>query len=239
LCENLVTKQRVDPKWFHELRTGGLKEHLEWLTPLTTCVDRLVTFGCWSSEPFALMWTLDGVEVIVVELSEGNLAKARAESDTLERLSLVGTHPAFGCMDGRSVQFIVGDMTQTPAAPSGRFDLAYCEDVLYQIYLESAALTGVQAAVNEMARVVKPGGWIIAVEPMIGAEGKAVRNDFVSQRMGRPITHCGPAGQPIDISRLFEDAGLARATLDGAPKGAYCYKKPDGARDARPGVVTR
>lgn len=232
MSRNLITKQPVDPKWFEQLRTGSLKERLEWLAVLTTCVDRLVTFGCWSSEPFALMWTLDAVEVKVVEVSEENLTNPKAELETLERLSAISTHRAFGCMRGRSIQFIVGDMTRVDRLRSAHFDLAYCEDVLYQIHVESGDVATVQAAVNEMTRVVKPGGCVIAVESMIGAQEEVVLSDFLGQRCGRAVPQAVPIGHTIDISPLFEAAGLDKVSLAGAPRGAYCYKKPHSSADA-------
>ena len=222
-----MTKRPVNPEWFQHLQTGNLKDCLRWLTPLSTQVDTIVSFGCCSSEPFALMWTLDAVEVKVVELNEDHLARARAELETLRRLSVVNTHRAFGCMEGHSIQFILGDMTRMDRLPSDHFDLAYCEDVLYDIHRHSGDLATVQSAVNEMTRVVKPGGWVIAVEPMIGMQEQELANDFLGRLSGRPMPHIVPAGEPIDISPLFEAAGLVKVSLDGAPKWSYCYNKPE------------
>jgi SAM-dependent methyltransferase len=60
------------------------------------------------------------------------------------------------------LRFVVSDMTRaTNELPINRFDLAYCSGVLYYMRSDIGQL---QAAVNTMARVVKPGGWVIANE---------------------------------------------------------------------------
>lgn len=216
-------KRPVNPEWFEQLRTGRLKKHFEWLAPLSTCVDSLVSFGCWSSEPFALIWTLDGAKAKVVELRKENLIDPKEDLERLKQSNLVANSPLFGCMDGRSIEFIVGDMTAIDKLRSNHFDLAYCEDVLYQIELESGDLVRVQTAVNEMTRVVKPGGWVIAVESMMGAQVEEVTNGFLSQRLGRRVTRHVPTSNPIDISPLFE--ALDRQDLCNAPDWSYCYRK--------------
>jgi SAM-dependent methyltransferase len=222
-----MSKRRVNPDWFKELRTVGLKDRFEWLAQLSKSVDSLASFGCWSVEPFALIWTLDAAEAKVVELREEHLAKPREELERLKQSSLVTNNPLFGCLDGRSIEFIVGDMTtEIDKLPSNHFDLAYCEDVLYQIQLQSEDLTRVQSAINEMTRVVKPGKWVIAVEPKIGAEVEEVTNEFLSQLSGRKITQHIVRSEPINISPMFK--ALDRQDLCDAPDWSYCYRKRQG-----------
>ena len=222
-----MSKRLVNPNCFQELHTAGLKERFKWLAQLSTSVDSLVSFGCWSSEPFALIWTLDAVEAKVVELREKHLTKPKEELERLKQSNLVTNHPLFGCIDGRSLEFIVEDMTtEIDRLPSNHFDLVYCEDVLYQIQLQSGDLTKVQGAINEMARVVRPGKWVIAVEPKIGAEVEEVTNEFLSRLSGREVTQHMVRSEPIDISSLFE--ALDREDLCDAPDWSYCYRKRQG-----------
>jgi SAM-dependent methyltransferase len=207
-------KQPVDPNWFTRLypQTRCLREDSEWLTPLRASVESIANFGCWKShEPFALMWTLDATEVVVIEKEVLHLDLPKRELERLRNTS---------CLQGRSIEFIVADMSTTiDELPSDRFDLAYCENVLYQIY--ESGLQQVQSAIGEMTRVVRPGGWIIAVEPRIGAE--------LRQRRTPPFDwSCpGQTSYPKNISPLFEEGGLVRVALGNAPDWSYCYVKAD------------
>jgi ubiquinone/menaquinone biosynthesis C-methylase UbiE len=144
------------------------------------------------------MWTLDATDVKVIEKEERNLNKLSGPKEQLEYLKR-NLPSAF---EGRSIEFIVKDMSEgVDELPSNHFDLAYCERVLY---LSVPDLQKVQSAINEMARVVKPGARVIAVEA-------AALDDF---------------GNPIDFHSLFIKAGLIEEYLKDAPENAYCYKKP-------------
>jgi len=168
----------------------------EWLKPLQPYVDSIVDFGCWAtegftcSEPDALLWTLEATRVVVVDIEQEYIRNAKEWLETTR-----AKHPYF---KEYNLRFIVGDMTKDEMKDELHkcdFDLSYCQDVLYNMKDSSERL---QNAINEMARVVKPGRWVIAVEPKI----------------------------PRDISRLFDDAGLVRdSRLKDAPDGAYCYSK--------------
>ena len=51
-----------------------LQQRFEPLAVLKPVVSRVVNFGCWPNggglEPFALIWTLDASEVVVVEMKD-------------------------------------------------------------------------------------------------------------------------------------------------------------------------
>ena len=81
----------------------------------------------------------------------------------------------------------------TDALTVNGFDLAYCSGVLYFMRSDAGKL---QAAINTMARVVKPGGWVIANE---------------DEGLDRHFEEAG-----------LEKAEY----LDDAPEYAYCYRKP-------------
>ena len=187
----------VDPYWYTILNAGPEPGHLSWLSQLKGFVNSIADFGCWSDEPLVLMWTLDATEVVVVERDPANLSRAKEDRDLLER-----TVP--DALRGRSLRFIVADMTEVldeARLRSDHFDLAYCERVLYHM----SDPTQVQVAVSEMARTVKPGGRVIAVESMPDQQG--------NPRLGI-------------LAPLFEKAGLLEENLDNAPEDAHCYRKP-------------
>ena len=185
------------------------RNDLKWLAQLRESVESIANFGCGNStEPFALLWILDATEIKVIEKEEEHLVKPK---ELLERLKK--SRKSY-CLEGCSVRFIPADMTTTVTKLfPNHFDLAYCQEVLYDIrdtYIKSGLQeVKVQDAINEMARVVKLGGWVIAWETQIGTNET---DGFVSE--------------PRDISQHFEAAGLCRCSLEGAPKWSYCYRKP-------------
>ena len=213
-----MNKLPVSPSWFEQLHTVDLEYHFKWLAQLSGTVESIVDFGCWnSSEPFALLWAVDATQVKVIEKEEKNLAEPREELERLRNINL-------GCLEGRSVEFVVADMSSMVAElPSDHFDLAYCENVLY--FMQSD-LPKVQEAINEMARVVRPGGWVIAIETKIGAKFEEVVDEFASKLFGHTQTRFVRVSDPMDISELFRIARLVHYGLDGAPDWSYCYKKP-------------
>jgi ubiquinone/menaquinone biosynthesis C-methylase UbiE len=103
-----------------------------------------------------------------------------------------GQYPElFGAYD---LEFVVSDMTrETDQLPINCFDLAYCSGVLYFMRSNVGQL---QAAVNTMARVVKPGGWVIA------SEDEGLDRRF--EEAGLEKENC----------------------LSNAPAYAYCYRRP-------------
>lgn len=215
-----MAKHTVSPSWFSKLKNPN--SHLKWLSLLASSVDTIANFGCNSSEFLALLWYLDAVEINVVEKEEENLSKPMGPRDQLD--SVGEAVPA--ALEGRSVRFIVEDMSnlKEDQLSSDYCDLAYCEEVLYFMMPD---LEKVQKSINQMARVVRSGGWVIAVETKIGAEVQEVENQLRSRLSGQRIVQHVPVSDPIDISSLFEAAGLVKVSLDGAPEWLYCYKKPN------------
>ncbi len=156
------------------------------------------------------MFTLNAIEVKVIEMEEGHLTNVKEELEYLRR-------KAGSYFNERTIDFIIADMTTTiPDLPPNYFDLSYCENVLYYMSSDSSKL---QSAINELAMVVKPDGWIIAVEPKAGAK-------FEMQQV--PLLGDIPVqvSDPVDISSFFDTAGLLRVNLSEAPDWSYCYKKP-------------
>ncbi len=200
---------------------GGalLRRDFEWLKPLEPCVSSVADFGCWASEaktcsqPYALLWTLQATRVVVIDKDPEHIYYAQKWLETYRTKHLY--------FKQYNLEFVVGDMTgKIDGLNEGELDLSYCKNVLYIIHKEKG-LEGTQNAIDEMTRVVRPGGWVIAVERKIGAEFEDVAtNLFGANSLPRQVS------EPIDISQRFEMAGLVRDSVDGAPKWSYCYRRP-------------
>jgi SAM-dependent methyltransferase len=204
-----------------------LRYDYEWLKPLQPSVDYIVDFGCWASdartgtcsEPYALLWTLEAAKVVVVDKEPEYIQNAQIWLETTRE-----QHPYFR---NYNLVFVVGDMTHkglaetTDALEENGFDLSYCHNVLYNMYPSPTAL---QDSVSIMASVVKPGGWVIAIEPKMGVEHEQKPCDLFGGRLSIPV----PLGECKDIGQYFEVAGLVKFNLDGAPECSYCYQKPQG-----------
>lgn len=209
----------------------GSGRYLQWLRDLHP-VERLVSIGCQSSEPFCLKWILDADEVRVIEKEQEFVSKREDEWAHLQRVC-----PSIA--QQRPIDFKVADITDAAEEelPSNHFDFAFCKDVLYWIYLDDwpfaadrrsiapecigeqhlkEAEQRVQKAIGQMARAVKPGGWVIAVERI------RLEQD----------------GDSIPIGELFKRAGLRQEQLNNAPRETYSYRKAEGLR-ASPGTCPK
>jgi ubiquinone/menaquinone biosynthesis C-methylase UbiE len=165
-------------------------------------------------EPFALLWILDAQEVTVVEIDENFLGEG------LEQNEIVASRYPESLKD-RIVNFVRGDMTDPlPELPNQYFDLAYCEDVLYTLLLQGGS-ESLEQGISQMIRVVKPNGFIIAVEPKFGAEFKMQENKVLGVDISIPIQ----ISPPKDMSGLFSSHGLRKLAIPGSPLYTYCYQK--------------
>lgn len=180
-----------------------LRYEYEWLKPLRPSVDNIAHFGCRAdaqgetcSEPYALLWTLEATKVVVIDKEREHIRNAR--------LWLKNTRQQHSYFEDYPLEFEKGDMTDEnlveniDALDEDSFGLSYCHSVLYNMYPSPNAL---RVSVDIMARVVKPGGWVIAIESQLSK-------------------------YKDEISKYFKSAGLVRFNLDGAPKCSYCYQKP-------------
>ena len=205
-----------------------LKYDYEWLTPLRSSVANIADFGCWASdpairtcsEPYALLWTLDAAKVVVVDKKSEYIRNAQEWLNSTR-----GQYLFFNDYD---LKFATGDITdtdlieRTDVLDEGVFELSYCDNVLYNVHSDPNKL---RDAIDTMVRVVKPGGWVIAVEPQMGVQFEE-----------RPV----PVNEPEDISRYFEAAGLTKFSLDDAPSHSYCYQKLEaGQYPLRPVLGTK
>lgn len=190
-----MNKQPVDPEWFQNLAMGAdYGSDFIWLAQLATTIDNIANFGCWSPEPFALLWILDATHITVIEKEEKRLTGPKEILEILKQ-----QNPE--CLEGRSVEFLPpGDMIAAEL-PFGHFDLAYCERVMTNMEDDQE----IQLAIDKMAKVVKPGGWVIAVESMPAKQGNP---------------------RPREVfAAMFGKAGLTEERLSNAPEDAYCFRR--------------
>lgn len=178
---------------------GLLRSDFEWLEALRASVASIIVFGCWDDgdtdrgcrEAYALLRVLGATSAVVVDKEAEYIRNAQSwfQKTRAQHPELLG---AYG------LRFAVSDMTgEADELPTNCFDLAYCSGVLYFMRSDVGQL---QAAVNTMARVVKPGGWVIACE---------------DEGLERRFEEAG-----------LERA----ESLGNAPEYAYCYRKPPAAR---------
>lgn len=195
---------------FNDLQTVGLEETLLWLRGLPQPTKRVIVHGCSSSEPLALFLHLEAEQVFVVEINRNQFYDSFGCSPVDELALMCKKHPHQ--FNISSVQFIVGDLLSSPLMDSS-FDLAFCKNVLY--FIEDD--TTLENAVSEMARLVRPRGYIIAVEPKVG------RKHHIVDCMLGPVAIAN--GVAKDICYIFEDIGLVKIQVPSAPIQSYCYQK--------------
>ncbi len=197
-----VSKHRVSGAWFDALTAGGTRNHYEWLVGLRnlSTINRIADFGCCSAEPLILLWLFDAAEVVVVELIKEHLDPLEEDIEIIKK-----RYPE--ALQGRSVKPITPhDVSmKVDALRSDYFDVAYCGRVLYNM---SPDFQKIQASIGEMTRIVRPGGFVIAADEPVDAKGANESN------------------HPIDISPMFESAGLRQVYLLSKPDWSYCYQKP-------------
>jgi SAM-dependent methyltransferase len=174
---------------------GLLRSDFEWLEPLRAFVSSIIVFGCWDNgdtnrgcrEAYVLLRILEAASAVVVDKEAEYIRNAQSWFQKTQT-----QYPElFSACD---LRFVVGDMTrEADELTANCFDLAYCSGVLYFMRADAGKL---QAAVRTMARVVKPGGWVVANE---------------DKGLDRQFEEAG----------LEKAEGL-----DDAPEYAYCYRKP-------------
>jgi hypothetical protein len=184
-----------EKKFWRIVAQGLLKSDFEWLEPLRAFVSSIVIFGCWDNgdtnrgcrEPYVLLRILEATSAMVVDKEAEYIRNVQSwfQKTRAQYPELFGAY---------NLEFVVGDMTgETDELTINCFNLAYCSGVLYFMRSDASKL---RAAVNTMARVVKPGGWVIA------NEDKGLDNWF--ETAGLEKARC----------------------LSNAPEHTYCYRKP-------------
>ena len=202
----------IQESWFDCLKMPtifGLREDYSWLGNLPSRIERIANFGCYSCvEPFKLIWTLDAKEVMVVDIEERNIEELHNKEDIIKQRIPES-------LQERKIKCVCGDMTTPlPELLDQYYDLAYCEDVLYTLQ----NIDALERGISQMIRVVKPNGFILAVESKFGVQ-------FETWKLGKPIIPPVPISEPKDMSALFSSKGLKKVEISGCPPYTYCYRK--------------
>lgn len=196
-----------------------VSEYLQWAN-INLTNAKVVDFGCHIGyHTFGLMWSLNALECVGVDKDDLIINQAQSYfadlkshiSNCLELANYMQENdlkwwqnnvPKF-LKELRFPTFIQTDITRNTGLEPG-YDLVYCDRVLYHILAEEQPdlpipnIRGLNNSVKEMIRVIKPDGWLLAVEPEIQ-----------------------------DYEMLFIDAGLEQiAKTQDNSKTRYLYKKP-------------
>lgn len=145
---------------------------IEYLTKLDVQVERVANFGCGEGrETLALMCLLNASEAAGVDEDAQSIRNAQGTLETIQNIILAKGVPnnAPGFLQRASIEEVVkfypGDITEATQLLSNYYDIAFCDYVLYHIWLDQGGESSVQEAIEEMARVVKLGGLVAAREP--------------------------------------------------------------------------
>jgi SAM-dependent methyltransferase len=174
----------ADPRW-REVAGRALRELA--LAP----GRRVLEVGCGPGVFLPLLAQVVGVRGTVVGIDHAPEFVAQAR----ERVAGLGL--------GSVVTVEVTDAYRLPF-PDASFDAAHCERVLMHLVDPVAAL-------REMARVVRPGGRVVAVEP----DWRGVRIDHPDRDafdllMGRWLERHQNSGMGLELRRCFAEAGLTK-----------------------------
>ena len=202
------------------------KLQLQWLVELNVPGQKIANFGCGIDETFALMWALGAIEATGIDkdILEAEKRRLSIQQDVKESLDALQYYEHImtesdrlwwesevpdSLKKGLFPDFTQGDITRPTGLPPDHFHLAYCRYVLYHIWGDQDELgsKNVRAVIKEMARVVRSGGWVVAVEPPYSTDDR-----------------------PLDFTQFFEQARLnPAANIDSAivlPERTYLYTRP-------------
>lgn len=197
---------------------------VEWLVELHVQVEKVASFGCnIGTETLALMWALGASEAVGIDKDEESIDQAQSTfiyiQDEIKRIRRalqyyrdlpedletwwdVAVPSLFKeelLRDG-SVEFLVRDITESTGLQSDCYDVAFCDSVLYHIWLDQGGEEKTQRAIEEMARVVRLGGVVAACEPTQSTDEPTFDIDF------RPLF--GQAGlKPIHVKEKAHERG--------------------------------
>jgi SAM-dependent methyltransferase len=145
---------------------------IERLIKLDVQVERIADFGCGEGrETLALMYLLEASEAAGVDKNAQSIRNAQGTLKTIQNIILAKGVPndAPGFLRKASIEEVVkfypGDIMEATKLPSNYYDIAFCDYVLYHIWLDQGGESSAQKAIEEMARVVKLGGLVAAHEP--------------------------------------------------------------------------
>ena len=205
-------------------------EKLRWLAPYIDDAPNVVHFGCSSGlQTIALAWKFNSSEVIGLDIKRNSIRQARTDllnlqKDLTEIKRHIGDAWVLPCdrdwwsrMDDFfkrhliskecEIIFEVQDITLPTSLCKNHYDLAFTDYALYQIWFAEGGprvSCKTKFAVGEMVRVVQPGGYVAAREPIRHHED----------------------GRTLDYRTLFEQFNLTQVHIEENGKTVeYIYSK--------------
>jgi ubiquinone/menaquinone biosynthesis C-methylase UbiE len=199
------------------------REKYQWLmrplAELKVQIQRIANFGCGEGrETLALMCMLGACEASGVDKEKQNIRNAQSTLKTIQNIiwarGLPSDAPVFlrrPCLE-EVVKFYPVDIAKRPTdLPSNYYDFAFCDFVLYHIWLDQGE-DKTQTAIREMVRVARLGGVVAAREPTQRIGESAFEIDFgpLFKRSGLKPIHVEPI--PFDCGQDTEYLYLKEST---------------------------
>ena len=197
---------------------------VEWLVELHLQVEKVASFGCGiGTETLALMWALGASEAVGIDKDEESIDQARSTltniRDYIKRIQRTLQYyrdlpedletwwdvvaPSFfkeELLREGNVEFLVRDITESTGLQSDYYDVAFCDSVLYHIWLDQGGEEKTQRAIEEMVRGVRLGGAVAVSEPTQCTDEPTYDIDF------KPLF--GQAGlKPIHVKEKAHERG--------------------------------
>ena len=144
---------------------------IETLTKLNLQIEKIANFGCGEGrETFTLMCMLKAREGIGVDKNHQSIKNAEGTLETIKQIILAkgvsNDAPDFlkKLYSEEIVKFYWGNIIE-PTPLQSSYDIAFCDHVLYHIWLDQGGQENTQKAIKEMARVVGASGVVVISEP--------------------------------------------------------------------------
>ena len=200
------------------------REQYQWLmrplAELEIQAQRIANFGCGDGrETLTLACMLRACEAAGVDKDEQNIRNAQSTLKTIQNIIWVKGSPNDApiflrqpCLE-EVVRFYPVDIAnKSTDLPSNYYDFAFCDFVLYHIWLDQGGENKTQTAIREMVRVVRSGGVVAAREPTRRTGKPAFEMDFepLFERNGLKPIHVEPTlfecGQNTEYLYLKDNA---------------------------------